>query len=140
MSNSNIVGIIPPLVTPFKGDGGIDLEALRYDVRYLIESAKVHGLAVGGSTGEGHVLAVDELRSVVALVAQEARGRVPARRSANVERRAKAHASLPRAHEGSGRSIWRLAGERLLLALRLDHGKSARLHRQPLPHFRTGQS
>ena len=34
--------------------------ALRAEVRYLIEEAGVHGLAVGGSTGEGHTLSVGE--------------------------------------------------------------------------------
>jgi 4-hydroxy-tetrahydrodipicolinate synthase len=43
----------------------------------MIESARVHGLAVGGSTGEGHTLTMEELRSLVAWTADEARGRVP---------------------------------------------------------------
>ena len=39
--------------------------------------ARVHGLAVAGSTGEGHALDTDEVRRIAAIVTQEARGRVP---------------------------------------------------------------
>jgi len=37
----------------------------------------VHGLAVGGSTGEGHALSTEEVRRITAVVTEEARGRVP---------------------------------------------------------------
>ncbi len=72
-----IGGIIPPLVTPFRADGSIDEQAHRAEVRYMIERAGVHGLAVCGSTGEGHTLNTGETRSVVAWTVEEARGRVP---------------------------------------------------------------
>ena len=74
---TQIHGIVPPLTTPFDESEQIDEAILRDEVRYLIEDAGVHGLAVGGSTGEGHTLSTDELRSVVGLAAQEAAGRVP---------------------------------------------------------------
>ena len=70
-------GILPPLVTPFQGDETIDEAALRADVRYMVEAAGVHGVVVGGSTGEGHTLTIDELRRVVGAAADEAAGRVP---------------------------------------------------------------
>ena len=70
-------GIIPPMTTPFDAAGEIDLELLRADVRYLIEEGGVHGLAVGGSTGEGHTLSAEELRSTIQVAVEEARGRVP---------------------------------------------------------------
>ncbi|MDE3196479.1 MAG: dihydrodipicolinate synthase family protein [Acidobacteriota bacterium] len=69
-------GIIPPMVTPFRSDGTIDEEAHRADVRHLI-AAGVHGLAVCGSTGEGHTLTTDETRRITAWTVDEARGRVP---------------------------------------------------------------
>jgi len=72
-----IYGIVPPMVTPFDAEGEIDERALRADVRYLIEQAGVHGLAVGGSTGEGHTLTAGELRYIVGAAVEEARGRVP---------------------------------------------------------------
>lgn len=72
-----IYGVMPPMVTPFTPDGEIDERALRADVRYLIDEAGVHGLAVGGSTGEGHTLTTDEIRRIVAAACEEAAGRVP---------------------------------------------------------------
>jgi 4-hydroxy-tetrahydrodipicolinate synthase len=70
-------GIIPPLVTPFRADGSIDLEALRADVRYMVEDAGVHGLAVCGSTGEGHTLSTEETRLIAATAVEAAAGRIP---------------------------------------------------------------
>jgi len=74
---TSIYGIVPPMTTPFDAEGAIDDRALRADVRYLIEEAGVHGLAVGGSTGEGHTLTTDELRHIVGAAVEEASGRVP---------------------------------------------------------------
>jgi len=73
----HIHGIIPPMTTPFRSDGSIDEDAMRVEARYLVEEAKVHGLAVCGSTGEGHTISIEETRRITTLVAQEAKGRVP---------------------------------------------------------------
>lgn len=70
-------GIIPPLVTPFREDGSIDEQAHRAEVRFLVEQARVHGVAVCGSTGEGHTLTTEETRRIVGWTVEEARGRVP---------------------------------------------------------------
>jgi 4-hydroxy-tetrahydrodipicolinate synthase len=77
MNIDSIHGIIPPMVTPFTPEGGIDEQAIRDDVRYLLDTAKVHGLAVCGSTGEGHTLTTDEVRRITAIAAEEVGGRVP---------------------------------------------------------------
>jgi 4-hydroxy-tetrahydrodipicolinate synthase len=69
-------GIIPPMTTPFDESGALDEGAIRAQVRWLLE-AGVHGLAAGGSTGEGQTLDQDELRRLVAIVADEAGGAVP---------------------------------------------------------------
>jgi 4-hydroxy-tetrahydrodipicolinate synthase len=66
------------MTTPFREDETIDEAALRAEARYLIETARVHGLAVAGSTGEGHTLTTDEVRGITGAVVEEARGRVPA--------------------------------------------------------------
>lgn len=71
-----LCGIIPPMTTPFDADGEIDLGAARAEVRWLLDQG-VHGLAVGGSTGEGHTLDQDELRRLVGAVTEEVAGRVP---------------------------------------------------------------
>jgi len=39
------------MTTPFDAAGRVDADAFRADLRYLIETAKVHGLAVCDSTG-----------------------------------------------------------------------------------------
>jgi 4-hydroxy-tetrahydrodipicolinate synthase len=75
--SERIRGIVPPMTTPFRPDDTIDEETLRAEVRYLVETARVHGLAVGGSTGEGHAMTTEEVRRVTAVVVEEARGRVP---------------------------------------------------------------
>lgn len=74
---AKIAGIVPPMVTPFDQNEEIDEGALRAEVRYLIREAGVHGLAVGGSTGEGHTLSTAELRRSVGAAVEEAQGRVP---------------------------------------------------------------
>ena len=65
------------MVTPFRADGTIDEKALRQETAYLIDTAGVHGLAVCGSTGEGHTLSTGETRSITEMVVAEAAGRVP---------------------------------------------------------------
>ena len=75
--NGRIHGIVPPMITPFRADDSLDEEAIRGETRYLIETARVHGLAVSGSTGEGHAMTTAEVRRVTELVIDEARGRVP---------------------------------------------------------------
>jgi len=72
-----IFGIVPPMTTPFRPDDTIDEAALRAETRYLIDTARVHGLAATGSTGEGHVLTTEEVRRITAIVSEEAGGRVP---------------------------------------------------------------
>ncbi|MCC6538705.1 MAG: dihydrodipicolinate synthase family protein [Bryobacterales bacterium] len=73
----HIGGIIPPLVTPFRADGSIDEQMHRAEVRYMVERAGVHGLAVCGSTGEGHTLSTEETRRIVGWTVEEVRGRIP---------------------------------------------------------------
>lgn len=78
MRLDHIRGIIPPLVTPFRQeDGSIDEAAHRAEVRYMVERAGVHGIAVCGSTGEGHTLSTDETRQIVGAAVEEVRGRIP---------------------------------------------------------------
>lgn len=73
----HIFGVVPPMTTPFRVDDSIDEEALRAEVRYLVEVAKVHGLAVCGSTGEGHTLTTEETRRITQVVGRELGGRIP---------------------------------------------------------------
>ena len=73
-----IQGIVPPMVTPFADDESIDETATARRTRALDQRPlSVHGVAVGGSTGEGHTLTTDELRTVVGIAVEVSAGRVP---------------------------------------------------------------
>lgn len=73
---SDLRGIIPPATTPFTADGEVDCAAARQQVRWLIGEG-AHGIAAGGSTGEGQTLDVEEFRRLIAETVEEAAGRVP---------------------------------------------------------------
>ena len=73
---ADLAGIIPPATTPFTASGAVDLRAFRSELRFLLD-AGVHGIAVGGSTGEGHTLSADESTQLVATAVAAADGRVP---------------------------------------------------------------
>lgn len=71
-----IRGITPPMTTPFTETGAIDEAAFRAETRFLLD-AGVHGLAVGGSSGEGHALSTDEVCRLTEIAVEEADGKVP---------------------------------------------------------------
>jgi len=73
---TQLKGIIPPMTTPFDAEGEVDEAAFRSEVRYLL-GAGVHGVAVGGSTGEGHTLTTHEIRRLTAAAVEEVEGRIP---------------------------------------------------------------
>jgi 4-hydroxy-tetrahydrodipicolinate synthase len=69
-------GVIPPMTTPFTRDGEIDFKLVAPQVDWLI-GAGSHGMAAGGSTGEGHTLDHEEYRDLIAATVEAARGRAP---------------------------------------------------------------
>ncbi|GIX47813.1 MAG: dihydrodipicolinate synthase family protein [Candidatus Tectimicrobiota bacterium] len=71
-----LLGVIPPLVTPFDAEDRVDETALRQELRYML-AAGVHGVAVCGSTGEGHTLSAEEVRRITAIAVEEVQGRLP---------------------------------------------------------------
>ena len=71
-----IRGIVPPMTTPFSAAGAIEEAAFRAEARFLLD-AGVHGLAVAGSTGEGHALSTGEVCRLTAIAVEEADGRAP---------------------------------------------------------------
>ena len=73
---TKLKGIIAPFTTPFKENGEIDLNLIKPQVDWLIENG-VHGLAAGGSTGEGHVLNRDEYVSLMTKTSESLNSRVP---------------------------------------------------------------
>jgi len=74
--NEHLKGIIPPMTTAFGADGDIDEAAVRLQVAWMIDQ-NVHGLAVGGSTGEGHALECHEFVRLIEGVTDEVAGRLP---------------------------------------------------------------
>jgi 4-hydroxy-tetrahydrodipicolinate synthase len=73
----SIYGIVPPVVTPFDNQGKIETKLLRQDLDFLIHKEKVHGVAVCGSTGEGHTLNMDETRQITKIAVEVANEEIP---------------------------------------------------------------
>lgn len=73
---SEIVGILPPMTTPFTADEEIDEKALRAQARFMMDQG-VHGIVSGGSAGEGFALSTDELRRIVSITCEEVGDRMP---------------------------------------------------------------
>ena len=69
-------GVIPPMTTAFDAEGEIDEAAIRQQFGWMAKQG-VHGVAVGGSTGEGHALDRDDFRRVIEIATDEAQGRLP---------------------------------------------------------------
>ena len=69
-------GVVTPTVTPFLDNEDIDVGALRTLTSRLIGQG-VGGLFPCGTTGEGHLLSMEERKLVAETVVREAAGRVP---------------------------------------------------------------
>ncbi len=99
MNLDKVTGIIPPIVTPFTKDGDIDEAKFRDIVKFNL-AKKVHGVCVGGSSGEGHTLTLEEFVRLMEITVEEVNGRIPvlagiiANSTREAIRRAKAIAHL----------------------------------------------
>jgi 4-hydroxy-tetrahydrodipicolinate synthase len=69
-------GIIPPIITPFHEDGSIDRDGFVVVMEHLISSG-VHGVIIGGTTGEYYAQSRDERVGLLKLAQTTAKGRVP---------------------------------------------------------------
>ncbi|MBF6632486.1 MAG: 4-hydroxy-tetrahydrodipicolinate synthase [Planococcus sp. (in: Bacteria)] len=69
-------GIIVPLVTPFTEDDSIDFPSYKKVIDFQVENG-VHGLLVGGTTGEYHIMSLEERKSLIKAGCEYAAGRVP---------------------------------------------------------------
>jgi len=70
-----LYGVIPPMVTPFKENGDIDVGGLETLVHFLRD--RVDGLFVCGSYGSGPLMSIDERKMVAARSIEFAAGKVP---------------------------------------------------------------
>lgn len=73
---TDLKGIIAPFTTPFTQSGEINLSLVKPQVDWLIDNG-VHGLAAGGSTGEGHALNRGEYHELIQETARAIDNRVP---------------------------------------------------------------
>ncbi len=69
-------GVWPALVTPFTADNRVNVAAIRDLVAFLL-GKQVDGFYVGGTTGEGLLMSVEERQLVAETVLDEVDGRVP---------------------------------------------------------------
>ena len=76
MNLDKVTGIIPPIVTPFTKSGDIDETAFRNIVKFNLKK-KVHGVCVGGSSGEGHTLTFEEFVRLMEITVEEVDGKIP---------------------------------------------------------------
>src|SRR5260221_8247279 len=59
-----LAGLWPPVATPFRADGAVDLARLVKHSRTLLSDG-AHGLAILGTTSEANSLTLDQRRRVI---------------------------------------------------------------------------
>jgi 4-hydroxy-tetrahydrodipicolinate synthase len=64
------------MVTPFSKNEDLDIEALKSNIDFYVKN-EVHGLVVGGSTGEFATLSPDEHKQIINAAVDQVKGRVP---------------------------------------------------------------
>jgi len=76
MPTSKLHGVIVPVITPVDGEDRVDEPAFRKMIRHLSQSG-VHGLFIGGSAGEGPLLAMREWIRMMEIALDENKNAVP---------------------------------------------------------------
>lgn len=76
MKNRVPEGVMVPLVTPFFEDESIDFDSYKKIIDYTIEGG-MQGILVGGSTGEYHMMTLEERKELIKKGCEFAAGRVP---------------------------------------------------------------
>ncbi|MCL4336199.1 MAG: dihydrodipicolinate synthase family protein [Candidatus Thermoplasmatota archaeon] len=69
-------GIVPPLVTPFDDEGEVDYGLFGKEVEKMLKLG-ISGVSVGGSTGEGETLSLEELVKLCSIAKEATGGRIP---------------------------------------------------------------
>ena len=121
-------GVYTALVTPFRQDGSLDEAALRRIVDAQID-AGVAGLVPVGTTGESPTVSHEENITVVRIVVEQARGRVPVIAGTGSNSTSEAITMTARAAElGAAaqqiKSLRRqMAGQNLTVGPTIDHHK-----------------
>lgn len=68
-------GAMPALITPFDGDGNIDVPKFNTFLDWLVP--QVSGLYVVGSYGSGPIMSVEQRKTVISVVTERVDGRIP---------------------------------------------------------------
>ena len=76
MQTTKLRGIIPPMITPLKGNDCLDREGTVRLTEHLIRGG-VHAIFILGTTGEAQNLTYRLRYEFVSLVCEQAAGRVP---------------------------------------------------------------
>lgn len=76
MSNTDLSGIFPALLTPYDDAGNVNLKAVPLLVEHLLKHG-AHGFFICGTTGEFPFLTVDERKQITEKVLESVNGRVP---------------------------------------------------------------
>ena len=76
MKNPYFGRVLTAMVTPFHGDGSVNLEATKQLVEWWLDHGS-DGLVVTGSTGEAATMTAEEKKAVWTTVVQQVKGRVP---------------------------------------------------------------
>lgn len=69
-------GLYVPLVTPFNADESINYDNYKKVIDYVIENG-MDGILVGGTTGEYHMMSLEERKELIKKGCEIAAGRVP---------------------------------------------------------------
>ena len=72
----NFDGIFTPIVTPYKEDFKIDFNNLEKILNHLIDS-KVHGIIIGGTTGEYYAQYLYERVEILKFAKKTAKNKIP---------------------------------------------------------------
>ncbi len=69
IDKSKFKGVFVPVISPITPDGGVDLKAFEDVIRYVFEKG-VDGLYVGGATGDGSYLRMEERKATTEVAAR----------------------------------------------------------------------
>ena len=76
MKNTIFTGMATAIVTPMKGDGAVDFEAMGRFIDFQIENG-INAIVVMGTTGENATLEPAEQKEVIEFTVKQVGGRVP---------------------------------------------------------------
>ncbi len=76
MAKKNIIGVIPPIITPIDEREHVDEKGLRAIINHCYEHG-IHGIFVCGSNGECMALTQEQRNEAIRIAVDECRGKLP---------------------------------------------------------------